>query len=83
MSQSTTPQVPDFVSFTKKELKTHLLTYGVSASKDMCIDLCISEDARVLTGKQKNVFKLENRKMFSVTYLDPPWSSPPQELRWT
>ncbi len=30
MSQSTPPQVPDFFSFTKNELKTHLLTYGVS-----------------------------------------------------
>jgi hypothetical protein len=25
-----------------------------------------TENARVLAGKQKNVFKLENRKMFSV-----------------
>jgi hypothetical protein len=38
MSQSTPPQVPDFFSFTKNELKTHLLTYGVSASKDMSKD---------------------------------------------
>ena len=35
MSQATPPQVPDFFSCTMKELKTHLLTYGVSASKDM------------------------------------------------
>ena len=36
------------------------------------LDWCISENALVLAGKQKNVFKLENRKMFSVTYLASP-----------
>jgi len=59
MSQSTTPQVPDFFSFTKKELNTHLLTYGVSASKDMSKDALADEVkkhyiTKTLPGQIKN-----------------------------
>ncbi len=58
--QQTPPQVPDFCSLTKKELKEHLLTYGVSASKDKSKDSLLAYElkkhyiTKTLPGQGKN-----------------------------